>query len=323
MTLLTIDGEGRGEVDDAAAERAELVAFSRTGSRPPLFLIRTWNGEIASQRSLARRLGPEQPIYSIAPPRGQRPEDFPADADAWAEFALSRLLEIPHAGPYLLGGWSFGGVIALGVAERLVRKGAEVALVAMLDSRLPKPRPVRKRGRERRSALHKSVRKLDHFLSLRTRGERLAFVRQRLARRGEKLAARWQRLRGRTAQREEIVSVATPGVAPEDATHVTMTGRRMSQLQRAIWVAYLKYRPYGSALPVLQLRTEQSEAKAGDAALGWAPWLHGDLESARVPGAHMTLFEEPHVAELAPRLADALARASARAALASARSEAR
>ena len=314
MIELTIDGEVRGEADDAAAERAELVTFSRTGSRPPLFLIRTWKGEITSQRSLARRLGPEQPIHSIAPPRGERPEDFPIDAEAWADLALSRVLEIPHAGPYLLGGWSFGGVIALGVAERLARKGFEVALVAMLDSRLPKPRPLRQRGSARRSGLHKSVRQLERFLSLPTRRERLAFLRQRLARRKEKFSARWQRLRGRAAPRAEVVTVATPGVAPEDATHVTMTGRRMSQLQRAIWVAYLKYRPFGSALPVLQLRTEQSEAKAGDAVLGWGPWLHGDLESARVPGAHMTMFEEPHVGELAPRLAAALARASQRAA---------
>jgi thioesterase domain-containing protein len=307
-----IDLALENELDDAAAERAELVAIRRTGSRPPLFLIRTWRGELVSQRALARRLGPEQPIYSIAPPHGNEPADFPVDANAWADFALAQLLRIPHTGPYLLGGWSFGGVIALEVGERLVRKSAEVALVAMLDSRLPKARPPRRRGRERRSSLHKTVKALDRYLSLTTAAEKREFRRERAARRREKFAARWNRLRGRAPAEPEVVSIATPGIEPEDATHVTMTGRRMSQLQRAIWVAYLKYRPTGSALPVLQLRTAQSEAAAGDAALGWAPWLHGDLESARVPGEHMTLFEEPHVAELAPRLADALARASAR-----------
>jgi len=286
--------------------------MQRSGSRPPLFLIRTWQGEVASQRTLARHLGPGQPIYSLAPPRGEKPGDFPVDAHAWAELALSRLLAVPHSGPYLVGGWSFGGVIALEVGERLVRKGFEVALVAMLDTRLPKQRPPRRRGREKRGALHKSVKTLDRFLELDTRRARLAFVRQRAARRAEKLASRWRRLRGPSAPESEVVPIATPGVAPADATHVTMTGRRMSQLQRAIWVAYLKYRPGGSALPVLQLRTAQSEAAAADATLGWGPWLHGDLESALVPGEHMTMFEEPHVGVLAGRLAAALARASAR-----------
>lgn len=149
------------------------------------------------------------------------------------------------------------------------------------------------------------------MLNFETLAERLAYLRTRAARRREKFLSRWRRLRGRTEARSEVVTLATPGVEIEDATHVTMTGRRMSQLQRAIWVAYLKYRPTGSVLPVLQLRTAQSEAKAADATLGWGPWLHGDLESARVPGKHMTMFEEPFVAELAPRLAAALERAQA------------
>ncbi len=311
-----IDVEIAGAFDEAAAERAELVSLHRTGSRPPLFLIRTWRGEVASQRALARHLGPDQPIHSIAPPHGEEPDDFPVDANAWADLALARLLALPHTGPYCIGGWSFGGVIALEVAERLVRKGCEVALVAMFDTRLPKQRPPRQRGRARRSSLHKSVQEFERFLALESRRERLAYLRKRAARRVEKLASRWNRLRGRSASRSEVVSAVAPGSAPEEATHVTMTGRRMSQLQRAIWVAYLKYRPGGSALPVLQLRTLQSEANATDALLGWGPWLHGDLESALVPGEHLTMFEEPHVALLAERLSAALARASAKPTLA-------
>ena len=299
-----------GAFDDAAAERAELVGIQRTGSRPPLFLIRTWRGEIAHQRALARHLGSEQPIYSIAPPRGNKPEDFPIDAHAWADLALSRLLSVSHTGSYLVGGWSFGGVIALEVAERLARKGFEVALVAMLDTRLPNPRPKRRRGRDTRSTFHKSVKRLDRFLELGTRRERLDYLRRRAARRREKLATRWSRLWGRSAPRSELVPLATPDVAPEDAIHVTMTGRRIPQLQRAIWVAYVKYRPGGSALPVLQLRTAESELAAADTTLGWGPSLHGDLESALIPGEHFTMFEEPHVTVLAQRLAAALERAS-------------
>lgn len=308
-----------GAFDETAAARTELVGMQRTGSRPPLFLIRTWLDEIAYQRRLARYLGPDQPIYSIAPPHGDEPEDYPADVHAWADLALSRLLSVPHTGPYLVGGWSFGGVIALEVAERLARKGFEVALVAMLDTGLPKPRPQRRRGRKKRSALHKSAKRLDRFLELGTRRERLDYLRRRSARRLEKLATRWSRLRGRSVRRSEDVPLATPDVATERGIYVTMTGRRILQLQRAIWVAYVKYQPGGSALPVLQLRTAESELAAADATLGWGKSLHGDLESALVPGDHCTMFEEPNVVVLAQRLADALERASAKSALAASR----
>jgi thioesterase domain-containing protein len=297
-----------GAFDEAEAERAELVGLQLDGSRPPLFLIRTWSGEVGNHRRLARQLGPEQPIYSLAPPRGTRPEEFPKDAHDWADRVVSRLLEVPHAGPYFIGGWSFGGVIAREAAERLLQSGRAVALLVMLDTRLPKQWPIRRRGSKRRSALHKSVRQLDQLLELGSARERLAYLRRRAARRGEKLARRWARLWGGDARRSEPEELPAPEESLEDASHVSMTGHRMSQLKRAIWVAYLKYRPEPSALRVVQLRTGQSQADAGDSCLGWGPFLGGDFESTLVPGEHFTMFDERCIPVLAQRLASALDR---------------
>ncbi|MCP4664651.1 MAG: hypothetical protein GY856_55415, partial [bacterium] len=39
----------------------------------------------------------------------------------------------PASGPYLIAGWSFGGLVALEVAQRLLSAGDEVALLAILD----------------------------------------------------------------------------------------------------------------------------------------------------------------------------------------------
>ena len=300
-----------GEIDKDEAERADLIGLQLAGSRPPLFLIRTWTGEVNNHRRLARHLGPEQPIYSFAPPRGTRPEDFPKDAQEWAERMLAQVLEVPHRGPYRIGGWSFGGVIALEVAERLVQSGRAVELLVMLDTRLPKQWPVRRRGRKRRSRLHKTVKRLDRFLELKTGRERLAFVRGRVARGGEKFLNRATRLRERWERRNLPALKPGPEAGSEPGDYRTMTGHKMPQLQRAIWVAYLKYRPVGSSLRVVQLRTQESQTAAGDVMLGWSPWLHGDVESALLPGEHFNIFQEPHVAAMAERLEDALARVAA------------
>ncbi len=40
-------------------------------------------------------------------------------------------------GPYLLGGWSFGGFVAFEMAQQLTRAGESVPLLAMLDTRSP------------------------------------------------------------------------------------------------------------------------------------------------------------------------------------------
>jgi thioesterase domain-containing protein len=293
-----------GEIDKDEAERVDLIGLQLAGSKPPLFLIRTWTGEVNNHRRLARHLGPDQPIYSFAPPRGTRPEDFPKDAQEWAERMLAQVLEVPHRGAYRIGGWSFGGVIALEVAEKLVQGGRAVELLMMLDTRLPRQWPVRRRGSKRRSGFHKSVKRLDRFLELKSARERLAYLRGRAARRGEKFLNRATRLRERWERRNQPALKAEA----DDGAHRTMTGHTMPQLQRAIWVAYLKYRPVGSSLRVVQLRTLESQTAAADVMLGWSPWLNGDVESTLLPGEHFNIFQEPFVAVMAERLQAALAR---------------
>jgi hypothetical protein len=45
-----------GDFDREETARAERIGFHLTGSRPPLYLIRSWHGEIDHERALARRL---------------------------------------------------------------------------------------------------------------------------------------------------------------------------------------------------------------------------------------------------------------------------
>jgi thioesterase domain-containing protein len=247
-----------------------------------------------------------------AAPRGARIEDFPADAQAWADFASAKLIALPYAGPVLVGGWSFGGIIAYEVAQRFARSGREVGLVVLLDTRMPVPRPIRRRGSTRRGALHKGVRSLDRFLEHGGWRARLAYLRSRARRRHEKLSARAQRVGEWWRSDAAAALPAWTELAPADATFVTPTGRRITLLKRTIWVSYRKYRPTPSTFPVLLLRTAESQASAGEASLGWGPVLNGDFESVLVPGEHFTMFEETHLTTLVPRLAAALERASAR-----------
>jgi thioesterase domain-containing protein len=58
------------------------------------------------------------------------------DVSALAELYLREVVAGQPAGPYLLGGWSFGGVVAFEMARRLRARGQNVSLVALLDSHL-------------------------------------------------------------------------------------------------------------------------------------------------------------------------------------------
>jgi thioesterase domain-containing protein len=291
----------QGSIDERAVADAPVMGLHLSGRRAPLVLVRTWGSELEGHRNLARHLGPDQPIYSVAPPQGERVEDFPATTDEWADFCLRGIEALPVAGPRLIGGFSFGGVLALEVARKLDAGGEKVALVALIDSRVPK-RHERPRGRHRRTWLQKIARRLTQFAALRNGRERLGFVRWRLRRRrtklGRKLEHLWQRRSGGRRRR------AAPG---EGAGVVAFNGKQLTLLQRAIWVSYLKYEPERCGLRVAQFWTNESRAKAGgDATLGWTQHLDGPLTCDPIPGTHFGVFDDPHAPVLAARLARVL-----------------
>ena len=301
-----------GEYDREEASRAEIAGIHLAGSRPPLFLIRTWHGEIEHERAIARVLGPDQPIVSVGPLRGKTLEDFPSDAHEWAEVALGRLLDLPGATPRRIGGWSMGGVLAYEAAQQLARRGHALELVAMLDSGVPSQRPDPNRKRVHRGSFHRAVRQLEQFLEERTWPKRREYLRGRWERRRRKLAASAERMRARWGRAKPQAPTVVHGLDPTDGSYVTQAGERITLLQRTIWVSYRKYRPTRSDFPVLLLRTAKTQAESGDASLGWAPHLDGNFRSALVPGNHFTMFEEPNVRVVARELASALAQADPR-----------
>jgi thioesterase domain-containing protein len=298
-----------GDYDREAASRSEVAGIHLAGSRPPLFLIRTWHGELEHERAIARVLGPEQSIVSVSPLRGKTLEDFPSDAHEWADVALGRLLALPGATPRRVGGWSMGGVLAYEVAQRLVRRGQPPELVAMLDSGVPSQRPDPNRKRVHRSSFHRAVRHLDQFLEERTWPKRRAYLQGRRERRRRKLAERARKLRARFGRTKAKDATPVRGLDRTDGSYVTQAGERITLLQRTIWVSYRKYRPTRSDFPVLLIRTAETQAESGDASLGWAPHLEGEIRSVLVPGNHFTMFEEPNVGVVARALASALAEA--------------
>ena len=302
--LLAIDAAG--PLDEETAREAAVLGLHLEGSLPPLILIRTWAYEVEKHRALAARLGPDQPLYSIAPPRGDRIEDFPSDADVWSDLCLKRLAPIPQRDGYRLGGWSFGGVIALEMAEKLAARGEAVRLVALLDTRIPKPHPKTARGKRKTTRLYKISTQLSEYVALETPEDKRAFLRDRWRRRVEKTTGKLRkqrdRLLGRDVRRRHAVQAEANGPVYEGPGNT-----RMSFLKRAIRVSYLKYRPRETGLPVAQFWTGQSlEAAKGDATLGWAPFLRGRFEGLGVPGGHHSMFDAGHVEALGDALARSL-----------------
>lgn len=108
---------------------SRLLALQPQGSRPPFFWI---HGE-SSDGLLPRYLGPDQPLYGV---RHQGEDGTPARYTTVVDIATSCLQEIfaiQPRGPYLLGGYCFGSMIAFEIAQQLKRLDEDVLLLFMLE----------------------------------------------------------------------------------------------------------------------------------------------------------------------------------------------
>jgi aspartate racemase len=103
------------------------------GSRPPLFFLHgDWWGGLYC-RKLARLLGPEQPFYGVMP-NGFDGKPLLPTVEAMAAENVRQLIALRPQGPYLLGGYCNGGLVAYEMARQLEQQGFEVGLVILLDA---------------------------------------------------------------------------------------------------------------------------------------------------------------------------------------------
>ena len=114
-------------------------------ARPFTASIR-WAVKWRVSRHLARILGPEQRFYGIQAPPEMHNAEFAVSIESMARYYLEALVAFQPEGPYLLGGWSAGSVIALEMAQLLKVSGRKVELLIALDGARSTPRPARACG---------------------------------------------------------------------------------------------------------------------------------------------------------------------------------
>ena len=259
-----------------------LVPIQPRGTKPPFFCVHGLGGPVISLRHLGHHLGTDQPTYGIQA-IGLDGKQLPhTSVEAMASHYLAEIRTVQPAGPYFLGGWSFGGVIAFEMAQQLRASGASVALVAFFDSGITAFLPVGKYPGQRVLLLKNFVRL--HYaqwarLSLR---HRMQYITSILARHKNNVVLR---------QKYKSLDDNLP--------------TRYNVLE-AQMVAALKYRPqpYDGKLTLFQSAYSR-DTRRGDSTLGWGQ-LTSNVEVQSVPGDHNTMLQPPNVRILAEKLAASL-----------------
>jgi amino acid adenylation domain-containing protein len=117
-----------------AYESSFLVSLKAGTARPPLFIIHGMGGNVMELIALGKAIQTPHPVYAIQA-RGldglERPHSRVEDM---AESYVMAISEVQPHGPYLLAGYSSGGLVAIEIGRRLLARGEKVALIALLDT---------------------------------------------------------------------------------------------------------------------------------------------------------------------------------------------
>ncbi|MFP2956444.1 amino acid adenylation domain-containing protein [Myxococcus sp. 1LA] len=110
-----------------------LVPIQRSGSRVPFFCVHPVGGTVFCYTELAQRLGPDQPFYGLQA-QGLEGTLLPQGSiDAMAASYVDAIRTVQPQGPYRLGGWSLGAVIAFEMARQLRQRGETVDVLALIE----------------------------------------------------------------------------------------------------------------------------------------------------------------------------------------------
>jgi len=124
-----------------------FVQIKDGNQEPPIVIAHGLSGLVQFEE-LAKHIRTDHPIYGIQA-RGIDDAEEPLDrVEDMAQLYLDALDEQDPGDGYILIGYSFGGLVALEMAQRLVDRGKDIKLLSLLDS-YPHPRFLPARDRLR------------------------------------------------------------------------------------------------------------------------------------------------------------------------------
>ncbi|MBB3713099.1 acyl transferase domain-containing protein/thioesterase domain-containing protein [Limimaricola variabilis] len=262
-----------------------LVPLGRAGTGMPFYVAAGMFGNVMNLRHLAQHLRADRPVWGLQA-RGVAGDAAPHDSfeDA-ARDCLAEMRKVHPGGPWMIGGYSGGGITAFEMARQLQAAGEEVAAVMLLDSPLP-VRPT---------------------LSLR---DRLAIQAIELRRAGPLYPALWagRRLRWEIDRRRYGREAGTPAASEAEAAVENAFYAASAAYELRCWDGPLTlFRPPLTGrwrLPGGRLVNIDRRYVIEDN--GWRRWAP-NLDVVEVPGDHDSMVLEPNVRALAARIRTRLA----------------
>ena len=277
-----------------------LVEIQPGRSAQPFFCVHPIGGEVICYAALAHYLGPDQPFYGLEAPRLDDMSGYFISIESLAAHYIEVVQGVKPHGPYMLGGWSFGGVVAFEMARQLNRQGEHVALLTLFDTWTPRS--------------HRILPDDAHLL--------YELIRNQARKRDLQLPFTLDDLR--VLGEDEVLSFALGqaqnlGVVPPELNVEWLTN--YLQGYRARRRALHEYVPqvYEGKITLYRVSDTDTEflsilnqigINTTDPTMGWQELSFEPVEIHFVPGHHEVMMRDPNVEKLAQGLSASIDRAT-------------
>lgn len=270
-----------------------LVAVQPKGTQPPLFCVHGHAGEIFYCWNLSRCLGTDQPLFGLRA-RGLSEKTAHYTVEEMAAHYLDEIRGVQPHGPYYLGGYCFGGMVAYEMARSLTAHGEKVALLAMFNT----PAPGSLDGWPLQQTY--LTKRITH--ELRKLGE--LGIRDKLDVLGTKAAGLGRLALGSIKETLWKISIRSPLGRAEKWTQRLLS---VSDINIAAAKAYAPG-PYAGR-STLFLTEEASSLYTIGPKSGWAPLITGGIEVYNIEGDNISMFDVQFVGALTEKLKPCIDRA--------------
>lgn len=252
-----------------------LVPIQPKGTKRPLFFIHPSGGSVHWYADLGRHLRPDQPLYGIQAQGLNGNHKLHTRIEDMAAHYVAAVRDVQPEGPYLLGSWSMGVIVAFEMAQQLHAQNQEVGFLAMLDQGPYHPTEEPEDDAAYLADVfggHLSL-SVDHLRTLDRDGQ-ITHVWE------EARKAKW----------------IYPEVTLSQFHHFV----RILRIQTEAWRRY-EPQPYSGPITLFRARN-QDEDSPQQPDMGWAQVALGGVEIHEVPGDHLSMIHKPHVRTLAKKL---------------------
>jgi thioesterase domain-containing protein len=123
--------------DEGQIHESPLICMRAEGDKTPFFCVHALLGSTFHYFALANLLDKDQPFYALQAPGLDGVQQPLKRISEFASYYIEYIREVQPKGPYKIGGYSFGGLVAFEIARQLTLSGEAVSRLIIFGTDVP------------------------------------------------------------------------------------------------------------------------------------------------------------------------------------------